>query len=183
MKLRAAAIGAAVWVLSSAAVVGAAPEAAEGPTMGLYSLQTTEVRQAGGPAYWVPGAGYWGGWWAAPFVPSWYGPFGPYPLPQTANFFQTPALGSLLFGQSSSGLDGLAGNPAAPGASLTLAQLQALGLGTQVGNSFVIAGSAFPLVPGTTLGSTSLAALLGFPNPFFAPTPFTFGAFGLGLSR
>jgi hypothetical protein len=181
MKLRAAAVGAAVWVLSSAAVAFAAPEAAEVPAAGVYSLRP-EVSQAGGPAYWAPWAGYWGGWWAAPFVP---GPYGVYFTPQSANFFQTQALGSLLFGSTPSGVGGLVLNPVAPGAALTLAQLQALGLGSQVGNSFVIAGSAFPLPAGASLSSTSLAALLGFPNQFFLPTlfPYGFGAFGLGLSR
>src|SRR5215213_5436473 len=31
--------------------------------------------------------GTWGGWYAAPFMPGMYPPGGPYPTPQTANFF------------------------------------------------------------------------------------------------
>ena len=183
MKLRAAALWAAVWVLAGVSVAAAAPEAAQPPGADVHSLRPAELQQAGGPAYWAPWAGYWGGWWAAPVVPGLYGPFGPYPLPQTANFFQTQALGSLLYGQPSVAPDGLLLNPVAPGAALTLAQLQALGLGAQFDNVFTVGGVTRPLTPGTTLGSTSLAALLGFPNQFFLPTPFAFGAFGLGLSR
>jgi hypothetical protein len=185
MMARAAAI-----VTSAAADQGF--RAAEAP----MALIGGDVTTAGGLDQW---AGQWGGWYLPqPPIGSTqpiYGPNGPYPSLQTAAFFgatssfhplaagafATQAPGSNLNTLNLS--DTLNVSGLAPGAGLTLNQLATLGIGVPGPGIYTIAGQTLPLVPSQSLANTSIAAFLGFPNQFFAPTPFMLGAIGLGFGR
>jgi hypothetical protein len=184
------------WGDSPAAVVAGAPS-------GLDSLLSGEQIAPIGPAqgWFQPSwSGAWGsnylgeGGWRS-YGPS-YGPFGPYPTPQTAAFFgatlspldpfttqllsfsqgQTGATTGLAAFSGSGSLANINRTGLAPLLGLNLNTLQTLGLGT-VGTSFTgapsftLGGNVFGL-PNTQVGGVfSLAGLLnaGVPPGFFLP--------------
>ena len=225
MRARAVAVSVALLLLASASgSVAAADQGgrwADGPAgvvngapAGLGSLLSGEQLTPIGPAqgWFMP---YWSGAWGSNYLGEggWrsygpnYGPFGPYPDPQTAAFFGAtqspldPFTTQLLSGFQLGGLGGNVGGLAAltgtgplatinrtglaPLLSSNVNTLLGLGLGT-LGSTPAglvtvnVGGQTFTIVNPQAAGNVSLAALLnaGLPPNFFLPQTGT--AFGTG---
>jgi hypothetical protein len=192
------------WAESPAGLVDSAPA-------GLHSLLPGDQLTPIGPAqgWYMPfwgganGSNYLGeGGWRT-YGPN-YGPFGPYPDPQTAAFFgatqspldpfTTQLLSGFQQGGNVGGLGALAGTGQlatinrtglAPFLGLNLNRLVGFGLGSLGTNAagfptFALGGQNFILPNSQAAGNVSLAALLnaGIPTNFFLPQGGT--VFGTG---
>jgi hypothetical protein len=223
MRARAVAVSAALLLLGS--VTSGAAAADQGgrlasspadlvgaPPATVGALLSGEQLAPGGPAQgnWFTeyisggfGSNYLGpgGWRSSqPF----YGPFGPYPTPQTAALFgatnspfdpyTTLLLSHSGFGANNqfTGLAALQNNGPlaninrtglAPLLGFNLNTLQRLGIGTLGPNAFSIAGQNFPFATANDPNVLSLAALFGanIPPGFFLPT--TGAQFGTGVGQ
>jgi hypothetical protein len=190
MRARALAVSLAVLLLAGTTASAAA--AAEGGRLidspaarvatashGLGSLLPADQLAPTGPAQWYmpwltggAGSNYLGpGGWRS--YQSFYGPFGPYPLPQTAAFFgaTTPPLNPFALqtinGANGTNLNALAQTGLAPLAAANINELIGLGIGTggvnagQLTFTFGTGGQVFTVPPGQNFGNVTLGQIVG----------------------